>query len=166
MASFKVVTKGFARIAAVPGKAAERARQLPRAWRLETNERFAVINFFGGRQTVTRPMQGAIAGKIGPGASPPKVGTVMIHLRRPVRVTKAMLSRSAPAVARHVLRGGPVGVEPVMREEVQVQFSRGGIPSWPASRNWGDLTAARPTLGGTAGPAAAGWRGGRFVEVR
>ncbi len=160
-----VRTRGFAALVRTAEGRARRARQLPRRYRLQTSAKLAVINQRGATQFVVSERQrSAIRAKVGPNVPIPAVGRAMIHPRRPVRATPKMAKDSARALARHVVRGGPRGVEPVMRKDVRTQYSRGGQPTWPRSKTWGNLIARKPTLGGGGGRVSRGWDGARYSE--
>lgn len=160
-----VRTRGFGALVRNAEGRAQRARQLPRRYRLSTGAKLAVIHQRGGVQFVVSERQrSAIRAKVGPNVPVPAVGRSMRHPRRLVRATPMMAKLSARAMARHVVRGGPRGVEPVMRREVSRQYASGGQPSWIPSRTWGNLVARRPTLGGAGGRVAAGWRQASYTE--
>ncbi len=167
MAFLRVKTRGFDRVIAVPGKAAERAKAMPSRYRFETSAKLSVIHQHGGRQTVSGRMQRALAVKIGPGGSPPRVGTVLRHPSRPVRADQRMAKDSATHLARHVLHGTERSIQPIMRHGTRQQFSRGGVPGWRQARAWGLIRPGSPTLGGPSSRVASGWlQRGRYVERR
>ncbi len=159
MALFRVETDFSGPINLIGG-VKRRAQRLPREMRRETTEKIAVVAQFGARQTVTRRMQRAIAVKIGPGASPPRLGSTMVQPPRPMRVTPTMTKLASKGIARHVLRGVPHPTEKILGEGVVRQAAAGGIPRWPVSRDWGQLRSRRPTLGGR------GWPSAQYVERR
>lgn len=161
-----VKTKGLGKVVTFVAAVARRARRLPRRYSISTSDTVANVQHRGGRQRVTRPMQLAIRAKVGPGARIPKVNATLVHPRRPVHATLKMSARAVAALGKHVLFGGPTGVEPTLRRSISAQFAAGGTPSWPASRSWGRLTARRPTLGGAAGRVAKAWQQGPYREGR
>ncbi len=167
--AFRVTLRNFPGVIRVISAPARRAKVMPRRYRRWTRlgTKLGTIHHRGGRQkVVSNAQRRAIAAKVGPDQRIPRVGTVMIHPRRPVHARIRMARDVVRHLSKHVLHGGKRRVGPIMLKDILQQFAVGGSPSWKPGRNWGRLRARRPPLGGRAGRVARTWARGRFEELR
>lgn len=162
MATLRVETRDFPRVIGFIEGIRRRVVQTPSRWQLRASG-LAAIHQAGGRQTVKASVQRAIAAKTG--ATPPRAGTVMIHPRRPIRVTRDMAKKASRGLAKSWLGRGKHGIEAAMRGGALIQMDQGGDPPWVASRDWGNFRARRPTLGGRGSRVGSEWARARFVEI-
>ena len=140
MATLRVQTRNFPRAIRFIEDIRRRVADSPSSWELRAGG-LAAIHQAGGRQTVTESVQRAIAAKTG--ATPPRVGTVLKHPKRPVRVTPAMTKKAGLGLAKSWIRRGDHRIEATMREGALEQMDKGGSPSWVLSRDYGRFRAAR-----------------------
>lgn len=163
MATIRVETRNFPRVTRFLAEIRRRVLKAPSGWELRARG-LAAIHQAGGQQTVKASVQRAIAAKTG--ATPPRLGSVMKHPRRPIRATSAMAKKAARGLARSWIRRGDDGIESAMRDGALVQMDMGGDPSWVPSRDWGRLKARKPTLGGRGSRVGSEWAKASFAEIR